>query len=198
MTNGNTAGNGNGNTATTPLTGNNNPPNVNETIDLLSFPETSHLSDEIFFNNYQFNNQLGSDSTNNNAFLSQQQQEQQQFLYNQQSQLQPPPPPQQQQDQRINQINSATSAHSFDNELTSNISSNSLNTYFQIHMLRHQHHHRRPRHLHHCRFLPVPQITSTTILATTTIIKRHQKYPLRHNNLSIMAGKIQLQFQLIN
>lgn len=129
MTNGNTAGNGNGNTATTPLTGNNNPPNVNETIDLLSFPETSHLSDEIFFNNYQFNNQLGSDSTNNNAFLSQQQQEQQQFLYNQQSQLQPPPPPQQQ-DQRINQINSATSAHSFDNELASNISSNSLNTYF--------------------------------------------------------------------
>ena len=151
MTNGNTAGNGNGNTATTPSTGNNNPPNVNETINLLSFPETSHLSDEIFFNNYQFNNQLGSDSTNNNAFLSQQQQEQQQFLYNQ-----------------------------------------------QIHMLRHQHHHRRPRHLHHCRFLPVPQITSTTILATTTIIKRHQKYPLHHNNLSIMAGKIQLQFQLIN
>ena len=69
MTNGNTAGNGNGNTATTPLTGNNNPPNVNETIDLLSFPETSHLSDEIFFNNYQFNNQLGSDSTNNNFYI---------------------------------------------------------------------------------------------------------------------------------
>ncbi|CAX45142.1 transcription factor, putative [Candida dubliniensis CD36] len=136
MINGNNTNNNNSgtdNTATTTIntntntnTGNNNPPNVNETIDLLSFPETTHLSDEIFFNNYQFNSQLGSES-NYNSLLSQQQQQQQQqqFLYNQQ-----PQPQSYQQDQRINQINSATSAHSFDNELASNISSNSLNTYF--------------------------------------------------------------------
>ncbi|EER32828.1 predicted protein [Candida tropicalis MYA-3404] len=115
---------------------NGNPPNVgsngmgynatvnsNDPMDVLSIPESFHLNDEIFFNTSQFDTHIPGeinsisqqsvrpDNHNQNQYYQQQQQQQQ----NQQSH---------------GYIDSASTIRSFESELVSNMSSNSLNTYF--------------------------------------------------------------------
>ncbi|EMG49780.1 hypothetical protein G210_5389 [Candida maltosa Xu316] len=112
----------NGYNATTSTNNNNNTTNANTNdnnqIDSISFPESFHLNDEIFFNNYQFNPNIQAD----NVMIQQQQLQLQLQLQLQQSQNLA--------NNHNTYIDSASTTHSFDSELISNMSSNSLNTYF--------------------------------------------------------------------